>query len=42
MINIIRDENKISKIIYPEYLSSNNLVENEKNNTLIYLFEQFK
>ena len=32
MINIIRDENKISKIIYPEYLSSNNLVENEKNN----------
>ena len=32
MINIIRDENKISKIIYLEYLSSNNLVENEKNN----------
>ena len=32
MINIIRDENKNNKIIYPEYLSSNNLVENEKNN----------
>ena len=30
MINIIRDENKISKIIYTEYLFSNNLVENEK------------
>ena len=36
MINIIRDENKISKIIYPEYLSSNNLVENEKNNNELY------
>ena len=36
MINIIRDENKISKIIYPEYLSSNNLVENEKNNNELF------
>ena len=36
MINIIRDENKISKIIYPEYLSSNNLVENEKKNNELF------
>ena len=36
MINIIRDENKISKIIYPEYLSSRNLVENENNYNEMY------
>ena len=36
MINIIRDENKISKIIYPEYLFSNNLVENEKKNNELF------
>ena len=36
MINIIRDENKISKIIYPEYLSSRNLVENENDYNEMY------
>ena len=36
MINIIRDENKISKIIDTEYLFSNNLLENEKKNNELF------